>query len=325
MAKKRITVKPRKSRAGEKRNRRFRPAEEPVPMQLTERDIAALEAIAGHRFLSGEQLRRLVYRCSASRVRRRLRMLYDHRLVDRVALVSQPSKGIPPFVYVLRKVGAEALRELDIAADARELNRRNVRQLRHNLLVTDTYIALGEATEACGYAVADWQDAEALKLPSRRGPAKAERVVHRDLQKPVSFLPDAAFTLQLPNGQSYFFFLEIDLATHSLSVWRERALLYRAYADPAAGLFRRRFGRETFRLVIVTTNDYRGNSRRDNILRTIGETIGPSELFLAATLDEAQPGTILRAVWYRPGIRQPVCLTANPRPRLIVGGQGTTG
>ncbi len=73
-----------------------------------------------------------------------------------------------------------------------------------------------------------------------------------------------------------------------------------------------------FRVLIVTPPPYRKTSRRDNILRTITEAIGPSQLFLAADIDDATPEKILRAIWHRPGHTAPISLTANPRQRVTV-------
>ena len=317
------------ARVRRERARRFRRRNAPRPMHLTERDVEVLEALAVHRMLSGDQLRRLVFGCSGSRVRRRLRTLYDHGFVERISVTAQPARGIPPFVYELSAKGVEALGEIGVEAAKRGANGLSLQTVRHKLIVNDVYITLVEATRDTRYSVRGWRHEQDLKLTGEDGGGRgrAERVEHPTLEKPLSFLPDGYFELDLGDGTSFAFFVEVDLATHAQRVWRERAKLYTAYADPQAGLFRRRFGRETFRLAIVTTPDYRGRSRRNNILDSIGRTVGASPLFLAATLDDLQAERILGPVWKTPGRQRPVRLTDNiggggvvvrPRRRTVV-------
>jgi len=117
------------------------------------------------------------------------------------------------------------------------------------------------------------------------------------LPEATTFLPDGFCELRLLGNRSFAFFVEVDMANHPQRVWRERAKLYTAYGDPRTGLFRRRFGRETFRLLIVTTNDYRQRSRCANILRTIQQTVGQSDMFLGTTFDCLTSDTIFGPCW----------------------------
>jgi hypothetical protein len=317
----RIHVRPaRRPEPMRQRARRFRRRDEPPQMHLTQRDIEVLEALAVHRFLSGEQLRLLVFGCSGSRTRRRLRALFDHGFVERISVVAQPTRGIPPFLYALTARGAEALDEVGVQAvggggGASDLSPQTVR---HRLIVNDVFIAVTTATRNTRYSLRNWRHEQDLKLAGDDGRGRAEQIQHPSLRRPTSFLPDAFFELDLGDGSTFAFFVEVDLATHAQRVWRERALLYTAYADPRTGLFRRRFGRETFRLLIVTTPDFRGRSRRDNILHSIHQTIGPSPLFLATTLNDLREDRILGGVWRIPGGNAAVSLLSGGGPRAVV-------
>lgn len=304
----RIQVRPRPTRVRPQRARRLRRRELPRAMHLTQRDVEVLEALARHRFLSGEQLRRLVFDCGGSRVRRRLRILYDHGFVERVSVVAQPTRGIPPFLYTLTSAGTEALNEIGTPAAGGGVNTLSLATVRHRLIVNDVFVTLTEAVRGRRFGIQDWRHEQELKLAREDGRGRVERIEHPSLGGPASFLPDAYFELSLGDGSSFAFFVEVDLATHSQRVWRERARLYTAYADPRTGLFRRRFGRETFRLLIVTTPDYRGRSRCDNILTAIRQTVGATQLFLATTLDNLRADRMLGHVWKAAGSRQPVGL-----------------
>lgn len=318
----RIRISPSEKPKPANRARRFRRRESPRPIHLTDRDVEVLEALNVHRILSGDQLRRLVFECSGSRVRRRLRALYDHGFIERISLVAQPARGIPPFVYSLTRRGAEALQELDIPADGGG-NDVGLQYARHRLNVNDVFITFTQAVRNTPYTVRNWRHEQELKIPTNDGRGRVERVEHHTLRTSLSFLPDAYFELELGDGSSFAFFVEVDLATHSQRVWRERAKLYTAYADPQTGLFRQRFGRDSFRLLIVTTPDFRRRSRRDNILESIQQTVGPSRLFLAATLDDMRPERILSRVWRSPDGRDPVSIVENApkRPIAVTSGQ----
>jgi hypothetical protein len=173
-----------------------------------------------------------------------------------------------------------------------------LRFLLHRFLVNEFCVAIHEAARERGFRVVGWRHEEQLRVANPNGgPGRAERITHPSLATPATFLPDGYFELETGHGNRYAFFVEIDRATHPLRVWRERARAYTAYADPATGQFRRRFGRETFRVVVLTTPDFRRRSRRDNILREICTTVGASDIFLAATFAELRAKQLLGRVW----------------------------
>jgi hypothetical protein len=291
-----------------KKARVFTRADHPKPITLTERDTVALEELRRHRCLSGDQLRRLVFHCGPSMLRRRLRALYDNGLIDRVRVAAVPTRGVPPFLYTLSRSGAEVLPELlgrfrpDLLPDSGELagvagiQGAGLRFVTHRHVVNETHIALTEATRQRGYTIR-WRHEEELMVGNPGEKRRAEVVRHPSLRNPMTFLPDAYCELGLSSGTSFGFFIEIDMANHPLRVWRDRARLYAAYADPRTALVRRRFGRETFRLLIVTTPDYRQRSRCENILRTIQETIGSTDMFLGTTFDCISQESILGPCW----------------------------
>src|SRR5687768_9425329 len=74
----------------------------PKAIRATERDLNVLAGINQFDWLAGEQIRRLFFpRAASRRCRRRLRLLYDHGLINRVRLTVQPTEGVPPYAYVL--------------------------------------------------------------------------------------------------------------------------------------------------------------------------------------------------------------------------------
>src|SRR5688500_3599684 len=79
----------------------------PKAIRATNRDLDVLSGIHQFDWLAGEQIRRLFFpRAASRRCRRRLRLLYDHGLINRVRLTVQPTEGVPPYAYVLTDDGA---------------------------------------------------------------------------------------------------------------------------------------------------------------------------------------------------------------------------
>jgi hypothetical protein len=306
----------------------FSRTKDPKPIILTERDAVALEALWRHRCLSAEQLRRLVFRCGSSMLRRRLRALYDNGFIERVRVAAVPTQGVPPFLYTLTRSGAAILPELlgrfrpDMLSASGDLAGvsgivgAGLKFVSHRHIVNETHVVLEEAAPAHGYSI-HWLHEEDLTIGTTGKGRRAETITHPVLSEATTFLPDGFFELRLPGGGSLAFFVEVDMATHPQRVWRDRAKLYTAYADSRTGFFRRRFGRETFRLLIVTTNDYRQRSRCANILQTIRQTIGTSDMFLATTFDCLTSDRIFGPCWRTAD-------GTNRRVSLVGNNNGTT-
>ncbi|MHB9080391.1 MAG: replication-relaxation family protein [Pirellulaceae bacterium] len=288
-----------------------RRGERAKPICLTERDMKVLRELAFHRFLSGEQLRRLVFDCGASRVRRRLRALFDHGLVQRQPVVSQPIMGLPPFVYVVTKEAESLLEEQGIVCPASDNQRPGLRFVRHRYLVNEFFVTLTQACRLRGGRIRQWQHEPQLKLSGPDGWNCAMQVDHPWLGGPAPLLPDAYFELEVGPGSTFAFFLEMDVGTHVQRIWRDRSRQYTAYADSTAGLFRQRFGREAFRVLVVTPRDWRQRSRCDNILSTIYAAVGDSDLFLGVPLTDVTPERILGPIWRQPGKQERCSLLSN--------------
>ena len=309
----------------------FSRARAPKAIILTERDAVAFDALWRHRCLSAEQLRRLVFRCGPSMLRRRLRALYDNGFIERVRVAAVPTQGVPPFLYTLTRSAAEILPELlgrfrpDLVPASGDfggvsgLAGAGLRFVSHRHIVNETHVVLEEAARVRGYGV-HWLHEEDLTIGPTGNGKRAETVTHPVLTEATTFLPDGFCELRLPGGRSFAFFIEVDMANHPQRVWRERAKLYTAYADPRTGYFRRRFGRETFRLAIITTNDYRQRSRCQNILRTIHQTIGQSDMFLGTTFDCLTSDRIFGPCWRTAdGTDRRVSLVGNENGPVTLG------
>jgi hypothetical protein len=329
-----IVVSPRSpaARPASLPKRRTRPCERsatPKAIRATDRDFRILAGIHQFDWLGGEQIRRLFFpRAADRRCRRRLRLLYDQGLINRIRLTVQPTPMVPPYAYVLTMDGARLLASrLGSPVEPYSLSGRQLSSLLHQYLVTEFYVQLTEATRATGLTVPMWRREKSLKIVNKHGKLRAERVSIEDPNRPgpepATVLPDAYFELRDRAGHTLPFFYELDLSNHSQARWRQRAFAFAAYGDPAHGnRFARRFGHTSFRLLIVTTADPQ-RRRAQNIRRTINAAVGNSRLFLVTTLDQlaerASPAEILVApIWQKPGDDVPCSLVRSPGKVSVV-------
>jgi hypothetical protein len=121
--------------------------------------------------------------------------------------------------------------------------------------------------------------------------------------KPVLHLiPNAYFELRKSvDDSTYSFLLIVDLANNPLTVWKRRARSYAAYARMPS-CFQQQFGRDTFRLLIVTNPYFRALSRHCGIAQSIREEVDQSDLqlFLITTQPEVAEHTPLGKIWRTP-------------------------
>lgn len=301
-----VTVKPRLKRGPQARRLRRKVAA--ARMVITERDCLLLQTLAVHHLLTADQIRRLVFPdAQPRRVRRRLRLLFDNNYLARVAVVSQPTRGVPPFVYRLTKRGGEiAAGELGRPVSIPSDTNRSLKFITHHVGVCNFYVTLTEALRKTAWTLSDWQHEWSLKRPSKTGSQRrAEHVYVTDPQTKqevhLPVLADGFF--RLTSGQvTVPYFFEFDRSTHGHDKWRERALAFTAYRNQ--NRFAKRFGSGEFHYLFVTPRDYRGRSRCDNILGTIQKAVGKTNLFYGSTVEDITPHTILTRIWRPAGSGQ---------------------
>ena len=119
----------------------------------------------------------------------------------------------------------------------------------------------------------------------------------------VKLIPDGYVEFTMPSGVAALF-LEIDLGTESLAVWREKTRKYLEFA--VSGSYRRAFGQDRFRVLVTAPSERRLESLR-NTVAAITEKI-----FRFATFDDAL-ARFFSQVWLRPIGNQPESLFEQPQ------------
>jgi hypothetical protein len=266
----------------------------PNPMRLMERDKAIIRAVYDYRVLRQDQLETLFER-SSSVMQRVLVRLYDHGFLERkfLAILGLHS----PALYVLDKKGAELLRtefgldELVWYPSSKDLK---LEFLEHTTAINDFRIAMTLATGAAGYELLKWVGETELK-------ADYDRVNVRTpsgKMQSVSLIPDSYFVLKMTNGFAHFF-LEVDRGTETTGRFKTKVMAYTAYYQ--SGLYERRYGSKSMRVVTVTSG-----IRRLESLKAATEQVGGKRRFWFALHTTLTQETILNSpVWYVAGEDQP--------------------
>jgi hypothetical protein len=269
---------------------------------LTERDQKIIQAVWKYRFLASSQIKELFFG-SKSKADRRLRELYDHGYLDRIAIPQVQGRG--ELVYALCDKGAELLvRENGLARKdlkwSRQKNKIQPQFLQHELNLAQFRMAVEKSIYLLPNAkLLYWLSGEEIKAKFQTRFSAHE--YGRSNKRDSGLRPDAYFGIETDKGKLYFF-VEIDRGTESLKVIQKKIELYfNAYSK---GLFEQSMGVKKFRVLFVVEDEKR--------LKTILETTQDFEsiLFWATTLIQATSGSIFGQLIWRS------CRYIDPLPLL---------
>jgi hypothetical protein len=207
---------------------RFRPADEPPPIQLTDDDIAILWHVYRHRLIDSEAIYSLFPNRSRQQLSRRLGAMFHARYLGRPPQQIEhfaAGGGSKPFVYALEREGARVLRDrfgVPVKIERwlqknKEVQQRNIK---HTLATTRFMVALETACRARGNVRLIPFD----ELLATYAPAQTKKLPYPDvIRAPIAWnghsggegtRPDRIFGLEYrdrPAGKNRtFFYLEID-------------------------------------------------------------------------------------------------------------------
>lgn len=293
------------------RRPRFRRSSEPPAFRLTDDDVVIVRHLARHRFLRSTHIAALVGR-SVDAVNGRLKGLFHHGYVDRPrAQLDFYPIGSAPMAYALADRGARLLIERDGIDFANvEWSRNNRRAgrpfIEHQLEIVDFYVGLQLAMKTRAERLIHPDELVAAfpdqTINAGNPFALRAKVPHQGVLLEVGVVPDLAFGLELAGGARRYFMVEIDRGTmpvvraNFLQTSFERKM--RAYlAAHAAKTHEQRFGWNTFRVLTVTTDEYRLHSMQ-KALRELHVPHSPGmSLFFFTTREELRTPDALMHAW----------------------------
>jgi hypothetical protein len=210
---------------------------------LQPRDRRLLEELAIMRVADREQAKTVAGFGSTTRVNARLLRLTQTGLLKRFfvgttaggakALYSLSSNGARAVGVPLR--GPQRRRDEAIVADF---------FIEHQLAINEVYCRLKFRALPLGISFRRWF---AFSEPITQG---------------LRLIPDGYVELGTPAG-TLGAFLEIDLGTESLTVWKEKVRQYLQLA--VSGEFKRKFGEERFRILVIAHSERRLHSIRQTV------------------------------------------------------------
>lgn len=271
------------------RNRR---AEEPPPIQMTDRDLRILRLVAAFRYMTREQVERLEFApTTASYCKRRLSLLYHHGYLDRRFLPLRNGFGSARAYYTLDRRGAELLSELleipraDLDWRPRD-GRREPLYMEHTLRINDARTIMMLAAKQANLAF-EWTDERDLKRSAHQN--RVGDPLAPD--ETITIIPDGHFVLE----KRWSFAVELDRGTVEETSFKRKV---RGYGEwKATGQYSRDVGPYRFRVVFIVSDSRRDPNRLSRI-KSWTEVAGGGSLFWFATLDALTVYTALHdAVW----------------------------
>lgn len=249
------------------------------PIELTFRDETILRSLYRYRFLTTEHLQILTETESKWGMNKRLRLLYDHKFIDRPkaqrAIFSHATQR--PTVHALGNEGARLLSSrFNVAMPPTvywtEKNRRvREKHVEHTLGISDFMVGIENSCRQAGNVRVIDKEEILAQSPNQTKQTKdpfrwKTTVRHKGQANDISIVPDYVFGLEYqdrPEGKNKaFFFVEVDRAT--MPVVRRDIMQtsflrkMQSYEDTwNRKLAERRFGIKTFRVLTLTTSDDR--------------------------------------------------------------------
>jgi hypothetical protein len=219
---------------------------------LQPRDYEIINWVAGHRFISSEDIQLLVPG-SAQVILRRLQNLFHHQYLDRPRI--QRINGNMPMVYALGQRGAELISTKTgrkIIGDWSEKNRQvRERYLAHGLMISRFQTALRYACQQIG----------TVRLECWLGDGAITDIVMVDCERHrerIPIRPDAFFILNVLGGTQpgrVHVFLEADRSTMTVSRFVTKLRGYFGYWR--SGQVEQRLRMKNFLVLTVTSSTER--------------------------------------------------------------------
>jgi hypothetical protein len=291
------------------RRARFR-RDNPLPMRLTEDDLAAIRHVAKHRFLRSTHLIALLER-PTKKFLERLAALYHNGYLDRprAQLDYYATAGSAPIVYALGNKGAAILTELDGSERAKvdwtDKNRTAGRIfIEHTLLTADLMVSAEIAARRTGNVrLIEPRDILAAAPQTTRHAdnpwALPARITYAGITQDIRLIPDKVFGLDYTDARKRsYFFVEADRGTMPIirsnprqTSFHQKILGYLAGSRPTNS-HGQHFGIGNFRVLTITTSPERIASMIDALKQATRGTGSNQFLFTDRAALQACPDTL---------------------------------
>jgi len=239
---------------------------------IQERDRHLLRELSVMRVVDREQAKLVAGFRSTTRANARLLLLTRVGLIKRFFLGT--SGGGMKALYTLSAKGAQLV----------HVPRRGPRRKRDAVLAADLFTAHQLFVNQI-YCTLKYQP---IPIPGVRFARWLS--FYEPLDGGISLIPDGYVELSRPD-HVVAAFLEVDLGTESMSVWKAKVQNYLRYA--VSGVFSERFGKPRFRVLVVTNSERR--------LRSIRSVVAAAtdKIFWFSTFESIHRCGLWSKVWLR--------------------------
>lgn len=255
---------------------RYKRNDVPVPLQdvirqLTQRDKDVLLSLYYQRCLTTEQITEIHFRYRQDgggaensqafiMARRRLRKMFDHRLIDRFFVDVGEQNGSSQAHVILDKFGAQVVAGmLECTIDdlnwRYDMNEARLPFLQHVIEVNNLFICMLRTSRQYGHQITDYQTENMTRFEFKHD---GRRVVLN---------PDAYGRYYTPQT-GFHFFAEVDRGTESIQQFCSKQRRYASFY--ASGEYQKYY--ETFPLVLVVTTVWERAVELRNAIYSIDET-----------------------------------------------------
>jgi hypothetical protein len=279
-----------------KRLPRYHRVAQPPPVIVGYQEKAILEAVYSYRFLTRNQIVRLLFNPhSATWVDDKLKRLYHNEYLERIFLPTAPGSGSSPAVYCLDRRGrdhmakSQGISKSDIAWRRTVDTYRELPFLDHTLRVNDFRIALDLACRQSGLTLEWIEERELKKLH--------HQAAQRGLTAPGHLVvPDGYCRLKV-SGRQHCFFLEMDNSTQEKLALRRKIRNHIVFTQ---GPYQTLYSSNSLTVLMVTSGGEARLEAMRQATRDVSPHSGMDDLFLFATLDSITPDNLLNEAVWRP-------------------------
>lgn len=295
---------------------KFKRSPDQVVFQMTDRDVAILQAINRYRYMRTTHIHDLLFSQNSSpqSARRRLRNLFHHGYLSRARPYVKVGEATPEIAYLLNTKGRDVLREHgEVVKYWRKGSEVKYQFLEHALSLSSFRVKLEKAVNKIDGLSIDKLIPDFEMRTEAAGYVGLNRyMLYRELTHPVNrktyiVHPDALIELCYEhNGKtaSRLIFVEIDQGTQSLERIRDKVTGYVLARDQR--LFAQYAGHGNFLLLFQTQSE----RRRQNILSTLVDHVGSGMVRVAFDADLSPESILTEPVWLD---------IAGDRKRLFLG------
>lgn len=274
-----------------------------MAIALTERDLELLKALHTARYMATEQIQARFFPGRGGIYgprkicQRRLKQLYEHKLIRRIEPWIKRGQSYQAYIYALDKAGAQTLQSecgltIPEADWKSKSNEDNFSFLKHTLATNEIHISVIRGCAEAGVTLTTWWDEREIRGEQPDQVTIIDAKTHKESKTAV--IPDSAFILAKDDKKSLCW-LETDMGTVTIEArnwesksWTKKILAYLTYQRTDAPA--RRYGVEHMaRILTITTSE-----QRLQTLKQATERAGGGIAFWFTTFEAvATPGTNL--------------------------------